>query len=58
MPEITVGICEFDCDPPSAALFRIDRHYTAFAPFVGEAIDDEYPLAEFYSGLHVEQASV
>jgi len=58
VPEITVRICEFDRDPPSAALFQIDRHYTAFASFFGEAIDDEDLLAEFYVGLHVEQAAV
>ena len=58
MPEITGHICEFDCDLPSAALFRIDIHYAAFALFLGEAVDDEDLLAEFYARLHVEQAAV
>jgi hypothetical protein len=58
VPEIRVGICEFDRDFPSTALFRIDRYYAAFAPFLGEAIDDKDPLAEFHEGLHVEQPAV
>jgi len=58
VPEITLRICEFDRDLPSAALFRIDIHYAAFALFLGEAIDDEDLLAEFYARLHVEQPAV
>ena len=58
MPEITLRVCEFDRDLPSTALFRIDRHDAAFAPFLGEAVDDEDLLAEFYGRLHVEQTAV
>ena len=58
MPEITVHICAFDRYLPSAALFRINIHYAAFALFLGEAIDDEDLLAEFYAGIHVEQPAV
>jgi hypothetical protein len=48
VPKITVRTCEFDSDLPSVALFRIDGHYVAFALFLGEAINDEDLLAEFY----------
>jgi len=58
VPKITVRIYEFDSDLPSAALFRIDRHYAAFALFRGEAINDEDLLAESYARLHVEQPTV
>jgi hypothetical protein len=58
MPEIAVRFCEFDGDLPAAADFRIDKHYTAFALFFGEAIHDEDLLAEFYAGLHLEQPAV
>jgi len=58
VPEIAVGICEFDRDLASAALFRIDIHYAAFALFLGEAVHDEDLLAEFYAGIHVEQPAV
>jgi hypothetical protein len=58
VPEIPVPICEFDCDLPSAALFRIDVHYTAFALFLSERIDDQDLLAEFYARFHIEQPTV
>ena len=58
MPEITVRICKFDSDLPSGAVCRIDENYPAFAFFLGEAIDDEDLLAEFYARFHVEQAAV
>ena len=58
MPEITVRICKFDRDLPSATVCRIDKNYPAFALFLGEAIDDENLLAESYARLQVEQAAV
>ena len=58
MPEITVRICKFDSDLPSAPVCRIDENYPAFALFLGEAIDDQDPLAKFYPRLYVEQATV
>ena len=58
VPEIAVRFCEFDGDLSVAASFRIDKYYTAFALFFGEAIYDKDLLAEFYGGLHLEQPAM
>jgi hypothetical protein len=58
VPEIPVRAREFDGNSPSAALLRFDIHDATFARFLGEAIDDQDPLAEFYPRRHVEQATV
>jgi hypothetical protein len=58
VPEIPVPTREFDGNSPSAALLRFDIHDATFALFLGEAIDDQDPLAKFYPRLHVEQATV
>src|SRR5580692_2026481 len=58
VPEIPLPTRECDGNSPLAALLRFDIHDATFALFLGEAIDDQDPLAKFYPRLHVEQATV